>query len=310
MSINTLEVSIKCPSCGHVYVGHDYHENTSSDRCELFCVLHRKTFKCSNCTYESDAAQLYKSGNCSVEDKEYYKKSLYNTLVHYCSGIIDFISFSDWDFEITGRPSIIEQPALDHLCMMYPEDNDFQKLAYLYRCVRMYGKDYVNKFESGDRVITKEHIKMPECLRKVYLRNGVERIEERSFCCCSALWDIYLPDTVKFIGDEAFLKSGIKTIRTSSGLEKLGMRAFAECIHLVKFYIPENITHIEDLCFEGCIALKSMRIPDKTTVGDQIFKGCSGLEKVELPKHLQIYNIRDKLGLSERTEIMWYNAEE
>ena len=88
------------------------------------------------------------------------------------------------------------------------------------------------------------------------------------------------------------------------------MRAFAECIHLVKFYIPENITHIEDLCFEGCIALKNMRIPDKTTVGDQIFKGCSGLEKVELPKHLQIYNIRDKLGLSERTEIMWYNAEE
>ena len=49
---------------------------------------------------------------------------------------------------------------------LYPEDDDFQKLAYLYRCVRIYGKDHVKKFESGDRTITKEHIKMPECLRK------------------------------------------------------------------------------------------------------------------------------------------------
>lgn len=34
-----MKVFMKCPNCNHINVGYDYHENTSSDRSECFCVL-------------------------------------------------------------------------------------------------------------------------------------------------------------------------------------------------------------------------------------------------------------------------------
>jgi len=142
-------------------------------------------------------------------------------------------------------------------------------------------------------------------LRKLFVPDMVESIGVKAFTGCVSLTDVFIPDGVKIINDEAFLASGLQTIRTPSGLEKLGIRTFAECTSLTKFFMPENISYIGDLCFEGCVALKSMKIPDKAIVGDQVFKGCAGLEKVELPIHLKHDDTVNKLGIAEETEVIW-----
>ena len=72
MSINLMEVYMKCPVCGEITTKHDYHENTSSDRFEYFLVLNGKNqcFVCPFCKNETSYDHIFTEGYCKVEDLE------------------------------------------------------------------------------------------------------------------------------------------------------------------------------------------------------------------------------------------------
>ena len=306
MSIDSMKVYTRCPECGKVNTDTDYHENTSSERCEYFCVLGAKTFICRHCGYGADGDYVFSREFSSVEDKERYKTVLKNKLINYCSGRIHFVSFSDWDCEIAFEPRVTEQPALRRLRAMYPDDGDFAELEEIYRRVRLYGKDYLRKLETGERAVSKSGLRIPECLRKVYLYDGVEVIGARAFAECSDLWDIFLPDSVKRIENEAFEYSALRKIRISSGTEYIGDRAFAGCSNLERFFVPESCAFIGDGCFSGCLSLRSIYIPVNTYLGKDVFAGCRALEKVQLPGRLKCDGAAKNYGLSDGTEIVWY----
>lgn len=303
MSIEAMAVYVTCPECGQVSTYMDYHENTSSDRGECFLVLNSEYVVCQHCNAQLDTNKVLRAQYASVEDPKRYQQLLRQTLIRYCKGEIRFISFSDWELDITGPQPYAEQRPLQRLRAMYP--TDFYEISQLYRNVRTFGKDYLNKLETGSRIVSREQVLEPECLRKVYLRDGVEIIGKESFCDCRSLWDIYLPDSVTQVEDDGFRNAGLKTAHTSSRLQHLGCRAFADCNRLEKLFLPDSLQVIADQCFSGCSALRVLHIPPCADLGQRVFENCRRLERLELPSRWK--QDTGRLAIPETAQILWYD---
>ena len=121
------------------------------------------------------------------------------------------------------------------------------------------------------------------------------------------LTSIVIPDSVKYLGDNAFEKClGLKSVTLSDGIRtipwrafywctslenitipdgvtEIGEEAFASCGALVNVQLPEGLEHIGKLAFASCASLEEMELPDTvTTVGYGAFSGCLALKRVKL----------------------------
>ncbi len=73
---------------------------------------------------------------------------------------------------------------------------------------------------------------------------------------------IYVPDTVKRIGQQAFKDNRIlREIILPKGLENIGDAAFMGCVSLVALTIPQNVTEIGKRCCWGCHSLQRVDLP-------------------------------------------------
>lgn len=91
--------------------------------------------------------------------------------------------------------------------------------------------------------------------------------------------DVYLPDTVTFIGDRAFdgMKK-LKTVRMSKNIRSIGFAAFRNCINLREIELYD-IQKIGNEAFYGCESLTELNVPESaSTVGSYAFAGCIGLK--------------------------------
>ncbi len=313
MSINTHEVYITCPKCGHITTLFDYHENTSSEREELFAVLNigpkssgkifkeleweSEGFHCLLCDYtDMSFDMIFTDKYCKVENLDKYKKSL-REAVRYADKHGN-VSFSDWS------TNHCEEPALSRLICMYPDDEELKYIQKIYARMHLFGKRSVTKVEINEPVASKEHILLCEALERVYLTDAVNRIESQTFENCKELKDIFIPDSVTEIGEYAFSNSGLSKIRTSKNIKKIGVRAFFNT-DISSFFIPEDTMEIGDECFVNCIYLRSIYIPSKTLVGKNAFLGCKSLKTIEIPSSTS----KDETaawGLNDDCEIITY----
>ena len=137
--------------------------------------------------------------------------------------------------------------------------------------------------------------------------NGVERIEEGAFC---GLTSVHLPNSLKFIGDEAFSCCNFEsiTIPDSVDVENIGKGVFRYCKKLKKVVLPDSWNEIKDYMFEYCESLTDINflpsalkiigeaafascglteviIPDGVTeIGKYAFEECSSLKEVVIPE--------------------------
>ena len=82
---------------------------------------------------------------------------------------------------------------------------------------------------------------------------------------CSALQQIYIPNTVTSIGN----------------------KAFQDCIHLKEITIPNSVKSIGDSTFYGCKSLQHITISDSLlNIGDYAFEDCKSLQKVIIPESI------------------------
>ena len=73
---------------------------------------------------------------------------------------------------------------------------------------------------------------------------------------------IYVPDTVKRIGQQAFKDNRIlREIILPKGLENIGDATFMGCVSLVALTIPQNVTEIGKRCCWGCHSLQRVDLP-------------------------------------------------
>lgn len=117
----------------------------------------------------------------------------------------------------------------------------------------------------------------------IILSEGIEYIEAEAFSWTN-LKHIEIPDSVKYIGREAF--EGCKNLQEISIPDgaKIGTCAFSHCYSLQKVRLPEDLKEIRNEVFEWCYALKDIVLPDSvTSIGESAFEDCSALEKINIP---------------------------
>lgn len=99
-----------------------------------------------------------------------------------------------------------------------------------------------------------------------------------------------IPDTVKEICEEAFLKSShIEKITCGSDLEKICDSAFSYCPSLKWFTFSEKLRTIGDEAFLLCPKLQNIYFPNSLRIiGSAAFAYCMSLTNITLPKNLNL----------------------
>ncbi len=98
----------------------------------------------------------------------------------------------------------------------------------------------------------------------------------------SAIHSIRIPDSVTYIGQEAFYTcDALASVRMPTNLEFLGTYAFYSCRALTSIYIPGSIGEIGEYTFYGCRSLRAVYIDGLlNNIGKNAFNNCDMLVEV------------------------------
>ena len=141
------------------------------------------------------------------------------------------------------------------------------------------------------------------------LSDGLKRIGNSVFRCCTSLQSIKIPSTVNEIGSCAFSHcTNLREVVLNDGLKRIQSNAFQKCTSLERITLPSTISKIDALAFWSCERLQSITIPSTITeianrtfvdcsdlreviihnerveIGDKAFSECSSLERFKIPR--------------------------
>ena len=110
----------------------------------------------------------------------------------------------------------------------------------------------------------------------VTIPDTVEYIGEDAFYSSKDLKSVEIPGSVKKIGIEAFSNSGIQALTLNEGNEKIMDRAFEYCINLKELVVPSTVNYTGLAAFDDDSAIKSIEFKG-SMIGDRVFAGCNGV---------------------------------
>lgn len=105
--------------------------------------------------------------------------------------------------------------------------------------------------------------------------------------------EVVIPDTVSFIGEEAFRGcKGLRKVTIPNGVKEIGTNAFAECESLESIDIPNSVTELGVYTFAHCRNLTNVILPDNMEIKylSGTFYGCHNLTNVKIPKGIETFN--------------------
>jgi len=93
--------------------------------------------------------------------------------------------------------------------------------------------------------------------------------------------EIVLGEEVTSVGDYAFFRGNMKSVKMSDNLIRIGNYAFWQCYGLTSIEFSNNLTYIGKWAFSSCMRLPSVTIPQSVKCVDLVaFWGCHELTKV------------------------------
>ena len=175
-------------------------------------------------------------------------------------------------------PSSITSVAVDCLKDTAWVKNHPAGVIYAGRVVYGYSAPDMTYDEMMDKIAAGEDI---ENTYDIILRADTVRINDNAFLD-SGIRSIRIPDTVKSIGNRAFYSCmALKSVRMSSYLEELGTYAFYSCSALKEIYIPGTVKVISDNAFNGCRGMSTLILGNGIErVGERAFNSCELLSTV------------------------------
>jgi len=158
-------------------------------------------------------------------------------------------------------------------------------------CIRCNDNKYgtlefvLNEEESGYIVSIGSYTGTEIVIPAEFEGKDVVEIASRGFYDRDSIISVVIPDSVTVIGAAAFGNcAALETVSIGAGVEVIGGSAFSSCKALlsVKFATECKITEIPQSCFDNCLELASINIPDTvTTLGKYSFTA-TGLTGIEL----------------------------
>ena len=102
-----------------------------------------------------------------------------------------------------------------------------------------------------------------------------------------SLKSIILPEGLKVIGSNAFVRSGLEKITLPKTLEEIGQFAFSDT-KLTEIVLPSSVKKLGSSAFDGAESLEKADLSDTEieTLEVSTFEACSSLREVKLPKTL------------------------
>ena len=118
----------------------------------------------------------------------------------------------------------------------------------------------------------------------IVVEEGVTSIGNRAFTYLEKVTEVYLPETLVSIGDEAFGQTGITAVFIPDSVKTIGSCAFQGCYNLRKIKLPATLDCIGFAIFENCSMLTDIQIPDTvTSIEAHAFGACSGMYEIRIP---------------------------
>ncbi len=119
--------------------------------------------------------------------------------------------------------------------------------------------------------------------------SATKTIPNAAFWGANTLTTFDLPDTIAYIGDEAFRNcTGLSgTYNFKTGLVSIGARAFENCTSIKHVNFHKGLSTIGNRAFAECIGLAHVNLPATlTNIGKDIFIGCPDLKTAGPGKEL------------------------
>jgi hypothetical protein len=102
------------------------------------------------------------------------------------------------------------------------------------------------------------------------------------------LVSVIIPETVKTIGEAAFLRQSLSSISFPASLRVIGYMAFYETALQHVDLSHTGITFVAKNAFSGCHSLQTVKLPDTVeTIEDSAFSLCSKLTSANIPASIK-----------------------
>ncbi|MCI9389815.1 MAG: leucine-rich repeat protein [Lachnospiraceae bacterium] len=129
-------------------------------------------------------------------------------------------------------------------------------------------------------------------LEKIELPDSLVYIGDNAFNCCFELYNVSLPNSITVLGESAFENcEKLKNINLSDSLSSIGNYAFHKCTALSDIVLPDGLISIGDGAFSHCYQLKSINLPDSlTSICYGAFSICENLNTIVIPNSITSIN--------------------
>lgn len=100
-----------------------------------------------------------------------------------------------------------------------------------------------------------------ENLSTVSLSEGLEGVAVYAFKACRSLEELWLPESLRWLGDAAFENSGLTSVSVPGGVESVPMYCFNNCTNLTEVTLGEGIWQVAGFAFQDCGKLGLVEFP-------------------------------------------------
>lgn len=140
--------------------------------------------------------------------------------------------------------------------------------------------------------IASSWMKNAKHLRKISFPSGLKTINEYAFYYCVSLEEIVIPDSVTKIGESAFESCHSLRVAYIPGTPTtVDKAAFSGCDHLTEVHFTGTTTTLksnsyndEGNVFNGCTALETIYLPQKSVTFGKAFADCALLKNFIVPE--------------------------
>lgn len=293
---SSIWYSFTAPKSGY------YKLSVKLDRCE-FVDSNRyrvmagttETYMRNTCYSDHELEWEWYDHTCTYKE-DYRWKSCQAKYINKKDGWIDFY------FEVSSKEKI-------YVCFNGPYNGDFDtdvsfKIEHVNDCFKeVYQSGLYYRINTGEKTAsvigpTSERYmyKIPQTIVVYQKEYTVNEIDSYAFNFCSDLEEVYLPDTIKYIGvgafarcnnlkivdikDNGYFKYQDGVLFNSKGNTLIWYPASLEN---EKYVIPNNVDCIYAAAFQGAKNLKSVVIPNSiTSIDEYTFDEC-GLKTLAIP---------------------------